>query len=188
MSNANEYYKNIDICAETKRNQMIANGFAEHAVYLMTKMFSHAANHVRLFTGGLVDDISSGASGVPALVYKSPELIAAAERFLSSENSRLEILVQDNCDSLSSRAFVREINQKKSSGVIKGTVEIRKVSERNMPLKHHFMVLDESGYRLELDHEKTKAIANFGDSDFASKLATVFDDILFKNGSPVLKI
>lgn len=183
-----KYYANIDSCADSQINQLIANGLAEHAVYLMTKMFSKATKNIRLFTGSLVDDVKRNSTSECISVYKSQELIEAAVSFLAKDGSRLEILVQDDFENISTKSFVLAMQQKKAAGEIKGCVEIRKANASNKELANHFMVMDSLGYRLELNHEETRAIANFGDSDFADKLAKVFDSILFKNGTNALII
>ena len=41
----------------------------------------------------------------------------------------------------------------------------------------HWMTMDDSAYRLEQDVTKPAAIANFGDSDYASALVEIFDTI-----------
>lgn len=186
-----EYYSNIDECAENKTDQLIPNGLAEHAVYLMSKMFSNAIEHVRLFTGELTDAITRNVKdGTPQTVpvYTEPKLIEAARNFLKREGSILDILVQDDSGNIALRGFVQIIQKMKAEGEVIGTVNIRKANPEIMSLKNHFMVMDDMGYRLETEHKNTKAVANFGDKEFSCSLAKVFDNVLFKNGTPLLII
>lgn len=179
-----DYHSMIDTCAKEGRNQPISNGLAEHAVYLMTKMFSEAKKHVRLFSKYLPDEVTRDSVKIP--VYDKDELISAAVSFLEKDGTRLDILVQGDSEKIPSRSFVRSLKEKKENGEIKGVVEIRQANYKTSSIENHFMVMDSSGYRLELDHEQTKAVANFGDSVFASKLADVFDNGLFKNGTLIV--
>lgn len=184
-----EYYANIDSCAENKIDKPIPNGLAEHAVYLMTKMLSYATQHVRLFTGELADSVTRNNGDTrTVLVYSDPKLIEAAKNFLQKEGSVLDILVQEDSGNIGSRQFVQTIKTMKANGEIKGSINIRKAGLEAMSLENHFILMDEIGFRLETDHKNTKAIANFRNEKVSLSLADTFDNQLFKNGSVLLAI
>lgn len=177
------YYKLIEDCAENKKDLIISNGLAEHAVYLMTAMFRYAKNHIRLFSGELPDEVRRESQTIK--IYSNEELLMAAENFLRMEGSRLDILVQEG-ENFESRIFIQTLKKKHEEGVIKGSVNL-KISEALCGISSHFMVIDNSGYRLETDHNHTKAVANFGDSNTARKLGEIFNTF-FHNANEILSV
>lgn len=179
-----EYYRLIDECAQTKKDLLISNGLAEHAVYLMTLMFRHAQSHIRLFSGELPDVM--GREHKEIKIYSNDELMAAAENFLRNECSNLDILVQ-KAENVKSRIFIRDLERKKQGGLIKGLVKLKVTNASISDISSHFMIVDNSGYRLETDHDNTKAIANFGDNKTARRLVDIFN-VLFNNASEICTI
>ncbi len=168
-----EYYRNIDRCASESLNKKIMNGRPAHAVYLMTKMFSQAQNHVRLYTGTLADKLKENEAPISA--YDSRELVDAAAFFFKKSGSLFEVIVQKETETIESRFFIMTLRQMKKDGKISGDIKVRNAPETLTAIDNHFMVVDDMAYRLETDHDKTFAVANFNDKELASILAGFFD-------------
>lgn len=179
------YYRSIDKCAAEGSDKFIENSMPAHATYLMLKMFQKAVGEVRLFSGSLCmsrikEDIPSDEK-----VYASNKLIKEAISFLQDRSGVLEIVLEKDIDgSLGTHPLITAISAIKNQ--IKGRVVVRKLSSGNaIPDKKHFMVMDNKAYRVEYDHDNTKAVANFGDTERASQWAQYFDKVLVKNSSVI---
>jgi len=168
------YYLSIDECAKEGRNQFIENSMQAHATYLMVKLFQNAAQAVRLFSGSM------------GKVYASPELIKEAIAFLQKSGSSLNIVLENDIDGghPDRHPLIAAINSIKEH--IKGTVIVRKLSDDfKITDRKHFMVMDSKAYRVEYDHDNTKAIANFGDAERATEWVNYFDNVLVKKSSVI---
>lgn len=79
------------------------------------------------------------------------------------------------------------------TGRLRGSLEVRKVKDRALEalrrakFHHHWMVMDGAAYRLELEPPTTKAIANFGDKEYAEELEELFT-VLHRWSSPLVSI
>lgn len=161
--NESDYYRRIDECAEKKANVFIENGLPAHALYLLQKMFSKAKDSIRLFSGNLCLE----RDGVK--IYSDPCLIKAAQDFLRRGGS-LKIVIEKNIASnLAEHPLIAGIKEVGSPNV-----ELRQLNP-GYENCNHFIVMDDIAYRIEHDDEKTKAIANFGDSKIARAQAKIFD-------------
>lgn len=186
-----DYKFKVDACAEFHLNVDISNGHASHAVYLMTKLFDNAQNTVLLSSGMLVNSIRAIQQDEPETkIYADPALLTSATGFLKKPNSKLEIVVDNECD-FSSNAFINHLTQMKASGGIIGTTNIYRVNDHKS--KKHFFIADETAYRDEKSDCDIQlqngpiAIANFGNERHAKVLAKSFSQ--FKQGlSPALSI
>jgi hypothetical protein len=60
-----------------------------------------------------------------------------------------------------------------------GKIKVYNASERDRyaDITSHFTVMNSKAFRLEIDHEKRNAIANFGDRESAVELTEIFDFI-----------
>lgn len=165
MSQISEYKKIVDRFASERINQRIPNGLYEHATVLLQAMFKNAAAEVRIFTGDL-----------DQTVFGNPSLINSAKAFLRNKPyARLRILVQkeQNPEWLTSHPLVKAIQEIDGQ---KGDFELR-FAKGNYSTDdaHHFAVMDNDGYRFELDHEACKAVANFNEPEVAQALLGAFD-------------
>lgn len=182
-----DYFEFIDNCALLGENQDISNGKPSHGLYLIKTMFNLASKKVRLFSGSLkkTSELEMDSSGNGIELYENESIIRSACDFLSRKGTELDIIIQNGVDGgKDNHPLIKAINELKSNGKLRGECSIRELSEdgrgilKNAEFEHHFVVMDESAYRLEIDTEQAKARANFGDGVFAKKLADIFDLVL----------
>lgn len=166
-----EYRKLVKKLADEGSSELIANGGTEHAEVLIENIFAHAGDAVRIFSGEL-----------NARVYGSSGIVENAKEFLQSgTNHKLDILIQskDIVSSLEKHDLIKmclELNTK--------MCELRLVGETDEDVGHHFVVMDEIGYRFEPDREKPTAVGCFHDEVNAKLLARSFDS-MFSRGKVV---
>jgi hypothetical protein len=160
-----EYKKIIDECAKNRENFIIYNGSPLHAAYLLSKFFEYGAEKVKIFSGRLYEG-----------VYGANELIEKAIDFLKKDGTTLEIIFQNS-------NFKKEIPQhrllrriyEEFGDKMPNKLKIWDASSIHIEKLHHFALMDEQAFRLETDHQKRKAIANFGDKKTAEVLGKVFE-------------
>jgi len=165
----------IDRLARGSVNQRIPNGHPMHAAILMESMFENARNDMRIFSGQLAGE-----------TYDQPELIDAACRFLERPGARLRILLQDTLpiEELARKRLVVELAEKNSRRL--GAMELRTATGVYASgAAKHFAVMDDRGFRFEVDHPGTQAIANFNEQDAARDLSAAFD-AAFRMAKPVI--
>ncbi len=157
-----EYRQVIERLAAEGVSQRISNGIPVHASILLETMFKHADSEMRIYSGELSPK-----------TYDRDELILAARRFLGRPGRRLRVLLQKGATDLKDRKFIRAISD---LGASCGTLEVR--SARGVyetDAAKHFAVMDERGYRFEIDHAETRAVANFNEPVIAQELVSAFD-------------
>lgn len=182
------YFGEVDAALAAGSDLLISNGKPEHAVYLVEKFLAHAKKSVRLFSGRL----SRAVGGVE--VYGSPEVGEAADKLLTNLGA-LQIVLEHDIDvdegaAWAAHPLVRIKDRLEKEGRLTGHLEIRQASEeslahlRRFNFLNHWMVMDDSAYRLETDARKATAHVNFGDAEMAGMLAHIFDR-LFKDATPL---
>lgn len=166
------YRQFIEVLARDNVNQRIPNGHPVHASVLVEAMFEKAEREMRIFTGSLA-----------AETYDEPLLVDAACRFLTKPRSRLRILLQQPMQKTDvlSRKMVSEILAMRARRV--GTFDVR-VADPAYAHDDHYAVMDDGGFRFEVDHTETTAVANFNEPSVARELASGFD-VAFGLGVPV---
>lgn len=164
-----EYRKIIQHLAAEKINRRIPNGKPAHAAILLEAMFTKADRDMRIFSRSLDES-----------TYDNADLIDAAQRFLSRPATRLRILLQNRIDvsALKSHPLIKALSEM--------TAALTTAHEQKLQIRFaegayskdsakHLAVMDDLGFRFEVDHDKTQAIANFNEPRVASELATAFD-------------
>jgi len=177
MSNILEYREIIERFARERVNQRVPNGLPQHASVLMETMFRNATAEMRIYSGELHDG-----------VFGSPAMISSVESFLSKPYASMKILLQKQKDGswLNSHALVQAIKQLKEPH---GRAEIRCAQGvYATDSANHFAVMDNDAYRFELDHNATKAVANFNEPRVAKDLLTAFDRAFDIAGSPIFEL
>ncbi|QWR78677.1 hypothetical protein [Candidatus Magnetomonas plexicatena] len=164
-----EYKALIDACAKEKRDHAIENGHSKHAAYLLTKFFETAITKVNIYSGALSNE-----------VFGDSDLQATALDFIGRENTKLTIVVEtDVREDEPINKFVEFLSKSDKKNI---DIRLFNISEKKGI--NHFAVMDESGYRFEIDEKKMKAIANFGDKKMTDKLYKIFD-YLCKNSESI---
>ncbi|OGT89435.1 MAG: hypothetical protein A2286_06105 [Gammaproteobacteria bacterium RIFOXYA12_FULL_61_12] len=168
MDHLVEYERLIERLAAERTKQRVPNGLPEHAAVLLKTMFTYANSEIRVYSGDLSE-----------IVFGNPPLLEAVSSFISRANSKLRILLQNAKDDawLDSHPLTVRMRKLAQSGVIHGSFDIRNASGSYADADaHHFTVMDQDGYRFELEHEHTKAIANFNEPKVARNLIKAFDE------------
>jgi len=184
-----EYFHAVDEALAGSIDQIISNGKPQHAAYLLEKFLAHAQQVVRIFSGRLARTVN----GVE--VYGNAQVLAAAERLLK-QGASLRIVLEEGIDlrtgeTVTDHPVERLACRLRNDGTMKGVLDMRQASKdsldhlKSRDFKYHWMVMDESAYRLETDLRKAKAHANFGDGEMAGKLARIFDRLLFNQATPL---
>jgi hypothetical protein len=168
----NEYFALINECARTSKDLTIPNSEPKHAAYLIKTLFKNAEANIRIFTGHLFEG-----------VFGDQDLQEEACKFLREDaNHSIRIAYQARLD-ISNSTFIQTILNDKQT---KGSLKVWDASEKYSNFKNHFAVMDDKAFRFEIDHDSTRAVANFGDQANASRLVAVFDKIT-KDYSPILE-
>jgi hypothetical protein len=168
------YRSVVDYCARNRLNQPIANGSAEHARILISKLFEIAVDEVVLVTGCLAERTERDIA-----VYGDQSVLANATRFLASPATRLSIIVQSG--KLSSGAANEFLNALVMAPDRQGEVVVYlpKIGALGAEAPH-FLVSDQSAFRLETGADAhpantaITAVANFGAAKAAKNLASHF--------------
>lgn len=177
MSDVTEYRSIIERFARERIDQRVPNGLPEHAAILLETMFANASAEIRIFTGEL------------GSVYGGERLIDTAKQFLSKPYSSLRILVQKGQTPqwAGQHPLLRGLSE---LPVPHGKVIVQQAAGGYADGKaHHFAVMDNDGYRFELEHDTCKAIANFNEPKVAKDLMKAFDaacQLSHSKGAPIL--
>lgn len=166
MDNINEYRQIIEQFARERTNARVSNGLPLHASILIETMFKSAKAEMRIFTRELDNN-----------VFGNADILAAAEKFISRPYAKLEILLQKSQNEkwASSHPLLTKLAELSQSGPHGNVVVRNAVGSYSNEGTNHFAVMDNDGFRYELDHDGCRAIANFNESRTASKLAEFFD-------------
>lgn len=177
------YREMVDRAFNGNDTRSFSNGKPEHAAYLIRRFFDHASATIRLYCGSLARTMS----GVQ--VYESSDVISSALGFLRRENTRLLIVLQDKIDADSPdehpllRAIARaEPRIEGSTRVYTNGVQMG--GNGNPVTIPHFMVMDQKGYRIEVDTRKVIASAKVNDVSQSQRLAQFFDQVLVRPNAP----
>ena len=177
------YFDAIDAALKSRDKRYISNGHPKHAAFLVHRFLTHAVDVVRIYSGSL----SRTLDGVD--VYGNSHIVAVARDFLDRDG-HIRVVVQNDVDlpsgeNIEDHPFVSLVEgvQSKGSLVVKKAAGTRKDELPN----YHWMVMDESAYRLETDVRNAKAHASFGAPRVAMQLAQLFDGILYEDGKTLFE-
>ena len=156
-----EYQSRIDQKARGNSSDLISNGTTEHAKILITTIFGKATRKIEIFTGFLNPE-----------VYDDQRLIDSALRFLKKENTKMDVIVQEDDHTLISNALVNATKEKENFTIKEAGVKDKKE-------KCHFIVADGKSFRYEPDREKSTGIGCFYNTEVGNILTEYFSK-LFK--------
>lgn len=166
MDDILEYRTIIERFARDRIDARVPNGLPQHASILIETMFRSATAEIRIFSRELDEK-----------VFGSSEIKNAVIKFISNKPyANLKILLQKNHDEkwINNHFLVNAIKQIDG---LHGRVEIRNAAgSYAKDDTNHFAVMDNDGFRFELDHDNCKAVANFNEPKTAKKLITAFDE------------
>jgi hypothetical protein len=165
-----EYRELVEKLVKNNSETRISNGQSAHAAILIENMFRHANSDIRIYSGDLNNE-----------VYNGKTVIQAAIKFLKKSGTSLKILLQNKRDAqwFNSHELIKAIAEQKAE--LMGSFDIR-IAEGVYATNeaHHFAVMDDKGFRYEIDHANCKAIASFNEPGSAKKMVEVFDFVFEK--------
>lgn len=163
MSESNEYRTIIQRFAKDRVNARVPNGLPMHASALLECMFDNATAEMRIYSGKLIHSVYSGEG-----------IEKAAIKFLSRPYASLKILLQHKVtpSEIADHPLLVRLSEVKPRGslIIRNAVGSYAKEDTN-----HFAVMDNDGFRYELDHGNCEAVANFNEPDTAKILVQAFD-------------
>lgn len=164
------YEKAVDHYGKNKIDAEFTNKGPEHASIVVSRIFEYAKYSVKIFTGTLNSQVAD-----------SPKYMQALHRYVNSGRP-LFVIVEEMpqlVDCSNALKFVIESSNNPLLNVkykIATPEFIESVS--NSFISHnpyHFMIADDSIYRVETEREEFKAICNFNDEKITKRLAKTFD-------------
>ena len=168
------YFAMIDRVAMDRSDQIISNGRPAHAVYLLHKFFEIAEEQIRIFTGSLPQSFDH------VQIYGNQCLADAAVGFLQRANSSVQVMIAGKLDVAEGQhsrdhPFLSRI----WNSDIQGRFEVALASDEiDDLLPYHFLVMDRTAMRVEMDPEDATAIASFNNSDVVESLTSLFDSYM----------
>lgn len=189
------YFDYVDGMIDQSKNDIFSNGKAWHAAYLIFKFLQRATKHIRIFSGTLVRTAPQGVA-----IYSEPEIIDAACAFLTREGSKLQIVLEKDIDAPGNdpneHPLVRAITRSNDDGLLRGTLEIRRLPDdavgslRDRGALHHLMLVDQCGWRIEIDPnpDNVKAVVNAGDSRKTPALCRAFDATMWAPSQQLIRV
>lgn len=170
------YERFVAECAKAERepSQLIYNKNVTHTTILIKHLIRRARSHIRILSGWLDE-----------AVYVDSELMVAMKEFLA-RNGDVRVLVDfqpprkgivptEAGELFHTNSFVRAL---KSSLTSPDQLRVCTVPLDVVPrYGYHLIVGDDDVFRFEEDRNKVDAVAQFGNTELASKLATRFDEI-----------
>lgn len=148
-------------CRNNESAELIQNAAWGHAVFLFENLLQVASEKkesVRLITGHLNNDFYSELSG------ELDKCIAA--------DVLVELIVLDSEQGLDDNVFYNKIR-----GYSKGSV-ITAPNGFSMSAPHMLLIGDDARrFRLEVDHEQTKAVASFNNRGMGETLLSIYNEV-----------
>ena len=163
------YRKKVSAAANARIGEPIYNDRIDHAVIILTNIFSHAHNSVRILTGRLNKD-----------AYGRSEVVSDALRFLAYSEHKIYILFED-------QDLVEEQNQHPFLTAVLpfDQIQIRRVPDDWQAFyDFHFILADDDSYRFEHDKNQFGAVAAFGDRPGGKNLERIFRQI-WESSTPI---
>lgn len=189
------YFAYVDRVVARGKDERFSNGKPWHAAYLIFKFLRHATRHVRLLSGTLTQTTPAGVA-----VYGAPRIIEAACHFLKRRGSKLHVALEEKLDipgeDTNEHPLIADVSRLKKLGLLQGTLEVRKMesevarSWREQGILYHMMLMDDRGWRLEVDPDpnNVKAIVNAKNVTEASALCSAFDASIWSHGTTIARI
>lgn len=153
-----DYEEFVEGLAERRDPKVFSNRSASHALSILRNVFKIAKNEVSIFSGKL-----------DPCVYTDKILLDQAEKFVSA-GGQVRVILQN------------DIPQDRKGGpedfyhfaISRGKVKLVSDGHPLKDVKKHFLVSDNSVYRLELNIEEQSAVCSFNDEQRASQLSEIF--------------
>lgn len=142
-------------CRADQSPRILNNASIEHAKVLFENLIKEGINRkeeIRLISGNLNEEFYN------KLLYLADELI--------EQNINVQIIIAYPDTDIKNNQFANKINSVDKRCVYKAKQKI------NVP---HFILVGDKRFRIETDHEETKAIACFNNEVVGKSLKTIFE-------------
>jgi len=152
-----EFAAVVDRCRKKKSSQVIENEAIEHASILFKNLIKIATDEkeeIRIVSGNLREDFYS-------------DFIPNVRTYLSGEAAKIELIVLNTAIDLDLHSFASILEKSQKCKVWQVDPE-----EFKSP---HFILVGDRRYRLETDHDRTKAVACFENELVGGFLKVLFD-------------
>ena len=166
----NDYKEYVEQLACSRENEVFFNSGPVHAAVVMSRIFKHSNDIVRIFSGGFNGDVSN-----------DEEYLKYLEGFLKKPQSKIICIVENDLTNTPSPSRIFNVLKKYPSKVeiYLTTIKVRYTSDISGINKFiHFTVGDKTMLRIETGINEYVAQVNFGDEPLAKKYIDLFDDIL----------
>lgn len=165
------YRKIVEQLAREKIYAEIPNGDIDHASELVSAIFRFGKEEINIFTGDLEESF-----------YSDPKIFQWFTAYTLIGNGNVNIIVQNLTENeLKNHEIFKFILDNNLSENCKFFIANGDEVKKD---ENHFITMDSRGYRLETNHEKKQARANFNDPKQVSELKARFN--IYKNqSSPV---
>lgn len=171
----NDYTKAVVEFSDSKKDFQFTNKGMLHAAVVVANLIRTTKDELRIYSGEMNSDVANDRY----LIKMLNEFLQSGKRLylildkMPNKNEMSESLKQI----LNSKNNPsRNVKIKVDDGSFKKIVA--NLFTDNLP--HHFMVADNSAYRIELDANEYKAICNFNDEDTVRPLKKIFDNFFIQ--------
>lgn len=181
-----EYREYVHYLAENQIDEVFYNSDEDHALIVLTELFEHAKERVRIFAGSLAGSIGDEAKYVSSLT-----------RFIG-RGGRVQILLNDfDAERAKGSTLYFYLYNMQKSQKHKGRIEVKQTPRKitmagskdggDVPV--HFTLGDDRAYRLEVDIEKRESRCNFNSADgLVGKMAKAFDNMFADEASTDIEL
>jgi len=159
------YRESIKRLAKERRNEIVYNSNAEHAVILLSELIKNAERYVHIVCKDMNRE-----------VMDAPEYIDAVRKFLSEANHKMKVLITDYNSKLNNELKGRDIAnifiENRDKVEVKYLSSGKILGNNGRPI--NWTVSDDRSFRLERDIDNQIAFGNFYDPDLAEKYNSIF--------------
>ncbi|MGV6839306.1 MAG: hypothetical protein ACWA40_03845 [Planktomarina sp.] len=152
----NAYETQVEQARKSKSADILENLAMGHAKVVVLNLFQYAVDHkvdVKIISGTLNEEC-----------YDAP-VVQLAKKVLLNEN-RIDVLLTEADDDIHENAFAQLLNGNPNA-------TLRSI-QSDVP---HFIVVGETAFRLEKDHDKVEAFLSFNHPETAKILSSRFDEL-----------
>lgn len=160
MSKKDDFFEFVEKKRKEKSTELIYNASIDHATVLMQQLFQVAIDEkkdVKIISGDLKNEF-----------YE--KLIVDIDKVFDAGCKVSLIILNSNNNNLDNNAFANACKNNKN-GMLKQQTNDQIVCP-------HFMLVGNEAFRLETDHEQSKATACFMNQEIGSILDKSFDEVL----------
>jgi hypothetical protein len=174
-----KYHKILEELAKSELNVQFKNEGENHAAVVMSLLFNHSKEFIKIFAGQFNGDVSNKK------VYKD-----ALKKAIETDGKKLEVIFEKN-PNRESGGFIllRQLQTNFPDRVSIKIANAEQLKEYKNILKDkemvHFSVGDDCIYRYETDTVNFKAFCDFNDKKFANRLNDLFS-ILSSNAKDII--